>query len=117
MKKQQHPKSTYGRLSSEALHLVANRFRVLGEPMRLLLLQHLMEGEKNVTELVDLSGSTQANVSKHLSLLLHHGMVYKRREGNNIYYKIADSSIFDLCHIVCGGLEKEYRQRAQIISS
>ena len=53
-------------LSEEALELVARRFAVLAEPMRLRLIQALFEGERNVTELVDATGGTQANVSRHL---------------------------------------------------
>jgi ArsR family transcriptional regulator len=105
------------KLSGEAVDLVASRFRVLGEPTRLLLLQQMMDGEKNVTDLVEQTGGSQANVSKHLSLLLHHGMVYKRREGVHIYYGVADPSIFRLCDIVCGGLEKQYKQRTRAITS
>ena len=111
-KKRHHTK-----LSTDALELVAGRFRVLGDPTRLTLLQRLMDGEKNVTDLVHLTGTTQANISKHLSTLLQHGMVYKRREGLSMYYGIADPSIFKLCDIVCGGLQKHHEHRARTISS
>jgi ArsR family transcriptional regulator len=105
------------KLSPEALQLVASRFRVLGEPMRLRLLQFLMDGEKNVTDLVRLAKTTQANVSRHLALLLQHHMVEKRREGNNIYYRLTDPSIFQLCRIVCGNLQKTYRKRVAVVST
>ena len=114
MKKGKKPE--HSMLSPEALDLVASRFRILGEPMRLRLLQHLMDGEKNVGDLVALVNTTQANVSRHLALLLQHGIVEKRREANNIYYALTDPSIFQLCNIVCGGLRKEYRQRAEVVS-
>jgi DNA-binding transcriptional ArsR family regulator len=103
-------------LAPEALERVAARFRVLGEPMRLRLLQQLMDGEKNVSDLVTLVDSTQANVSRHLALLLQNGIVEKRRDGTSIYYRLTDPSIFQLCHIVCGGLQKEYRQLVDLIS-
>ena len=105
----------YEALSEDALELIAARFRVLGEPMRLRLLQELTEKELTVTELVGRTGATQANVSKHLSLLVQAGLVYKRREGVNIYCGIADVSVFKLCSIVCGGLQKQFLNHARVI--
>lgn len=91
-------------MSDEALGLVAGRFRLLGEPMRLRLLQALEESERSVGELVGLTGATQANVSKHLGLLHEAGIVARRKEGLNTFYRIADESIFELCDLVCTSL-------------
>ena len=49
----------------------------------------------------------QANVSKHLNLLFRHRMVSRRKEGLNVYYRIADPTIFELCELVCSSLEAE----------
>ncbi|HSP07863.1 MAG TPA: metalloregulator ArsR/SmtB family transcription factor [Acidobacteriota bacterium] len=105
----------YAALSEDALDMVAARFRVLGEPMRLRLLQELTGGERTVSELVERTGATQANVSKHVSLLVQAGLVYKRREGVSIYCGIADESVFKLCGIVCGGLQKQFSSRARVM--
>jgi DNA-binding transcriptional ArsR family regulator len=86
------------------LGMVAERFKVLSEPMRLRLLYALMDGEKTVSELVRESGSVQANVSKHLSVLLDAGILGRRKEGTSAYYRIADESIFELCDLVCGSI-------------
>ena len=99
-------------LSNGALELVAGRFRMLGEPMRLRLLNELRDGEKTVSELVVATGAGQANVSKHLGLLADAGMVSRRKEGLNVNYLIADESLFELCDIVCGRLQKELAERA-----
>lgn len=99
-------------LGDEALELVASRFRVLGEPARLKLLQHLRDGEKSVTELVAGTGIGQANISKHLALLAHAGLVSRRREGLFTYYFISDPLVFDLCDLVCARLRKEFDQKA-----
>jgi DNA-binding transcriptional ArsR family regulator len=99
-------------LSAEALELVARRFAALAEPMRLRLLQALFAGEKNVTELVDATGSTQANVSHHLRTLLATGVVRRRKDGLQVYYAIADPSIVKLCALVCGSLEKSLARQA-----
>jgi ArsR family transcriptional regulator len=96
-----------------ALDLVAARFRMLAEPMRLRLLNELRDGEKTVTTLVEAIGAGQANVSKHLSLLADAGMVGRRKEGLNVYYFIADESLFDLCDLVCGRLQKELADKAR----
>ena len=98
--------------SPEALGFVAERFRVLGEPMRLKLLIALETGEKNVTELVQLTESTQANVSKHLGILSDAGMISRRKEGPKTFYEISDPQIFKLCDLMCSKLQKEFTEKS-----
>ncbi|HVT45020.1 MAG TPA: metalloregulator ArsR/SmtB family transcription factor [Thermoanaerobaculia bacterium] len=86
------------------MDLVAARFRILGEPVRIRILLSLREGEKNVTELVAAVGSTQPNVSKHLRILQEGGIVGRRQSGNSVYCFIADESVLDLCNAVCGSV-------------
>jgi ArsR family transcriptional regulator len=93
------------RLSPGAIDLVAERFRVLGEPTRLRLLHALRQGERTVTELVEEIGTTQANVSKHLQVLHSAGFVQRRREGTAVVYALADPTVFQLCDLVCGRLD------------
>lgn len=95
-----------------ALELIAARFRMLSEPMRLALLNELRAGERTVTALVEATGAGQANVSKHLGLLATAGMVGRRKEGLNVYYFIEDESLFELCDLVCARLQKEFTARA-----
>ena len=92
--------------------LVARRFAVLAEPTRLHLLHTLFDGEKSVNTLVELTGGTQANVSRHLQTLAHAHMVSRRKEGLQVFYAIADPSIFKLCELVCGSLEKSLTKQA-----
>ncbi len=99
--------------SREALGFVAERFRVLGEPMRLKLLIALETGEKNVTELVELTESTQANVSKHLGILSDAGMLSRRKEGLKTFYVISDPQIFELCNLMCSKLQKEFTEKSR----
>jgi DNA-binding transcriptional ArsR family regulator len=84
--------------------LVAARFKLLGEPARLALLNVLMESEKNVNELVAATGLSQANVSKHLGQLADAGYVKRRKHGLFTIYEIADESIFKLCDLMCGAI-------------
>lgn len=99
-------------LSEEALLQVAKRFAVLSEPMRLRLIQALFEGEKNVGELVELTGGTQANVSRHLQTLTAAHILARRKDGLQVYYSISDPTIPKLCEIVCGAIEKQLAKQA-----
>ena len=101
-------------MTEEALGLVARRFAVLSEPMRLRLLHALFDGEKPVNALVEETGGTQANVSRHLQTLADAGLLARRKEGLQVFYSIADPSIFTLCELVCGSLEKQHAAKAEI---
>jgi DNA-binding transcriptional ArsR family regulator len=94
-------------LPYEALTLIAARFRVLSEPARLMLLQSLMDGPLSVQELCEQTGLGQANVSKHMAMLANNGIVAKEKQGLFSVYSIADESVFDICNVVCGSLEKQ----------
>lgn len=92
----------------QLLDQTARRFKLLSEPVRLELLNHLqVRGEMNVQELVDATGQQQANVSKHLLLLAREGVLHRRKEGLNVFYRIDDPTISGLCMLVCGRLRQE----------
>lgn len=97
--------------------LIAERFRALGEPTRLLILAALREGERTVGELVDLTGSGQANISKHLQLLHRHGFVERRKEGTSSFYRIADPAVFELCDLVCGTIREQLERQQQVLAT
>lgn len=94
-------------LGTELAELIARRFRVLSEPMRIRLLDELRDGPASVGELQAATGSSQQNVSKHLGVLLDAGLVSRSREGSYARYAIADESVFELCELVCGGVERQ----------
>ena len=89
------------------MELVAARFRVLGEPARLSILNALMAGEHSVNELVEQTGLSQANVSKHLAMLAQAGYVAREKRGLFTIYSIADASLFKLCDLMCGSVERK----------
>jgi len=89
------------------VELIAERFRILSEPMRITLLDALREGEATVQDLQKATGASQQNVSKHLGILLRSGTVARRKEGNFSLYSIADEGVFELCEQVCGGLRRQ----------
>jgi DNA-binding transcriptional ArsR family regulator len=97
--------------------LIAERFKVLGEPARLEMLDLLRTGEMTVSELVDATGLGQANVSKHLQLLLAHGFVRRRKDGLFAYYALANRDVLRLCDIMCGRLEAESAVRRKVVST
>jgi len=98
-------------MTSEALDMIAARFKALSEPTRLKLIIALEDGEKNVTELMELVGTTQTNTSRHLQNLTDSGILRRRKEGLNVFYVIADKSIFELCDHVCGSLERRFQSQ------
>jgi DNA-binding transcriptional ArsR family regulator len=97
-------------LSDKMLDLVARRFRTLGEPYRLRLLQELESGEKSVGELVSALDGNQPNVSKHLQVLFDAGLVGRRRDGTSVLYAISDPMIFKLCALVCDSEAEKSRR-------
>ena len=99
-------------LSDDALELIARRFAVLSEPMRLRLVHALFDGEKNVNALVEETGGTQGNISRHLQTLMQANVLTRRKNGLQVFYSIADPSIFNLCELVCGSLEKQFTKQA-----
>ena len=97
--------------------LIAERFRCLGEPLRIKLLDHLRDGEATVGELQEATGGSQQNVSKHLAVLLNAGMVSRTKQGNRSFYAITDETVFELCELVCGGLRRQLSELDLILQS
>ncbi len=94
-------------LPDPLVDLIAERFRVIGEPMRIKLLDRLRDGPATVQELTEATGATQPNVSKHLTVLHRAGIVAREKDGIYVRYAIADDSVFELCDQVCGGLRRQ----------
>jgi DNA-binding transcriptional ArsR family regulator len=104
-------------LSTAALALIATRFQALAEPMRLRILNLLMQGESTVGQLVERTGSSQANISKHVALLREAGMVGTRKEGLSSYCFIADPIVNELCEMMCSRLREEMEEKAKVLLS
>lgn len=98
-------------MSDKMMLLVARRFRTLGEPYRLRILQQLEHGERSVSELVAALDGNQPNVSKHLQVLFDAGLLGRRREGTSVLYAISDPMVFKLCELVCHSeAERSWRE-------
>ncbi len=94
-------------LPEDLAELIARRFRALGDPMRVRMLDLLRDGELSVNGLAEQLGAGQQNVSKHLAVLTEAAMVARRKEGTHVYYRIADEGVFALCEQVCGSLQAQ----------
>jgi len=102
-------------LPSELAEVIAQRFRVIGDATRIRLLDQLRDGEASVQELSETIGGSQQNVSKNLLMLADAGILARRKDGNRVYYSIADEGIFELCEQVCGSLEQQLRELSKLI--
>jgi DNA-binding transcriptional ArsR family regulator len=92
-------------LSADQLDQVALRFRLLGEPMRLRILQAVCRRPRAVGGIVTAVGATQANVSKHLALLAGAGILARKKAGQRVYYSLKDQLAMKLCALVHKHLE------------
>ena len=105
-----------GLLSERARELVAARFRALGEPTRLKILERLFHSPASVGEILKATGGTQANVSKHLAVLHAGRLVARAKDGNRIVYSISDPALERICSIVCATVESDAREEARAIA-
>jgi DNA-binding transcriptional ArsR family regulator len=103
-------------LPDPVVELIAKRFRVLGEPIRIRLLERLRRGEATVAELTAVTGASQQNVSKHLGILLEAGIVSRRKQGTASVYRISDEGVFQLCEQVCGTIERQLAELGGLLA-
>lgn len=102
-------------LPEPVVELIARRFRVIGEPMRIRILDRLRAGEASVQELTEALRTSQQNVSKHLAVLHEAGILSRRKQGSHALYAIADESVLGLCEQVCGGLRRQFEELAGLV--
>lgn len=102
-------------IADDLLDRVAQRFRMLSDPIRLKLLNQLVtNGEMCVTEMVEATQQQQANISKHLTMMAREGILRRRKEGLKVYYSVEDPSIHGLCLMVCGRLREEAAMQSEV---
>ena len=104
-------------LPEDLAELIARRFRALGDPLRVRILDLLRDQELSVTVIAAELGAGQQNVSKHLAVLVDCGMLARRKEGTSVYYRIADQGVFALCEQVCGSVQAQLAALAQIVGT
>ena len=99
----------------ELAELIAQRFRVIGDPTRIRILDVLRDGERSVGEITDELGTSQQNASKHLGVLLQAGILARRKEGTSARYRVADEGVYELCEHVCGGLRAQVAELSALM--
>lgn len=104
-------------LSLEVLTMIAERLKGIAEPARLQILNALRKGERTVSELIELTGLEQANLSKHLRILYTLDFVARRKEGLFVYYSLADDSVFVICDVMCKRLDTQLEARRKVLAS
>ena len=102
-------------IPDELVELIARRFRLLSEPMRIRLLDRLRDGEATVHQLGDELDASEQNISKHLTLAAEAGVLARRKEGNRVYYRIADPDVLALCEQVSGSVEQHLLDLAALV--
>ena len=86
---------------SEVFESVARYFSLLSEPTRLRIMHCICQDEKAVNQIVEETGATQTNVSRHLAMMYRGGVLTRRREGSQVFYKVGDPAFTDICRTVC----------------
>lgn len=100
-------------IPDEFLELMAEKFRMLSDSTRLAVLRVLMSGERSVSQVVEETGRNQANVSKHLKLLADAGLVSRRKEGLQVFYRLDDPMVERVCDVVCETIAREAEQELE----
>lgn len=103
-------------LPDALVELIAQRFRVMGEPMRIRLLDALRDGALTISELSATLGASQQNVSRHVGVLAQAGIVGREKDGNRVRCYISDESVFELCELVCGGLRQQVAELDHLLA-
>lgn len=106
---------THHLLSEGQIEEAARLFGMLSEPARLRLLRTLMDSSMTVTELVTATGFKQANVSKHLGILLGAGIVERSKEGTFSRYAVTDPFLKELCILICERMEHYASKKLQLL--
>ncbi len=96
--------------------LVARRLKALADASRLAVLRRLCAGEKCVTELVEETGFGQANVSKHLRILLGEGFVLARRDRRKVFYRLPNGMSEEICAIICRSIREKAASEKRMLA-
>ncbi len=101
---------------SHAIDAVASYFGVLSEPTRIRIMHAICEEEKTVSQIVEEIGASQTNVSRHLGIMHRSGVLSRRKQGNQVYYRTADAAMVDLCRSVCKRISERMEEKLPLRS-
>ena len=103
------------KLDRSALERIARIFQAFADATRLAILQELKAERCSVGTLVERIGGSQGNISKQLQILAETGFILREKQGNQVFYSIADHSVFEMCGVVCNKLNSEARESADFV--
>jgi DNA-binding transcriptional ArsR family regulator len=99
-------------MNQQMIEELAVFFRALADPTRISLVLLLREGERSVTDLASSTGTSVANVSKHLALLHRSGLLGRRKEGNQVLYSLGNENILEICDCICGDIRGRFERKS-----
>jgi len=102
-------------IPDELVELIARRFRLVSEPMRIRVLTRLRDGEATVHQLAEALGASEQNISTHLMLSADAGVLARRKQGNRVYYRIAEPEVLELREQACGSVEQHLLDLAGLV--
>jgi DNA-binding transcriptional ArsR family regulator len=105
----------YVKTNKTLFELQSEVCKTLASPKRLEIINALKDGEKTVGELVEILGVPKANVSQHLAVMRHKGILKSRRDGVNIHYKIANPKVVQACGLMREVLTEQMKERSKLI--
>jgi DNA-binding transcriptional ArsR family regulator len=102
-------------LPEPALALLAQRLRILGHPIRLSLLARLAQGPATVTDLTDAVSGVQQNVSQHLAILHHAGILSRHKKGTHVQYSLVDPHVMEILEATTASIARHSHELARWI--
>ncbi len=103
-------------LKNNFYNLHAEVCKTISNPNRQAILDTMRNGEMTVTELVNKTGISQANLSQHLAILRSKGVVNSRRDGNNIYYSISNIKIIQAYDLISEVLQESFQSKHDTVA-
>jgi ArsR family transcriptional regulator len=103
--------------SEQIFASAAELFGVLATPIRLRIISALCQGEKNVSQLLEEIDTTQPNMSQHLATLYRAGVLGKRRDSTQIYYRIVNEQAASICRTVCTQIALGLEERPAAVAA
>ena len=101
--------------SREILYrLQAEICRALGHPRRLAILDLLAAGEKSSSQMIQALRASKVNLSQHLAVIRHVGLITARQQGRQTFYRLAYPQITEACHLTRTVLAQRLKQTSRL---
>ena len=98
----------------DIFELHADLCKTLSNPKRLMMLALLGKQEMSVGEIAQVIAVPLSNVSQHLALLKAQNLVLTRKDGQTVFYRLADRRILQACTLIRSVLLDRMKERGQV---